>query len=263
MSFWEAVSKILTLYGPSLAKGTYITILLAVVGTFSGTIIGLLVGTYKTIPITAKTDTWKKALYKLFNLILSAYITVFRSTPMMVQAMVIYYGYIWITSHRVSPLFFGMVIISINTGAYMAEIVRGGIISIDKGQYEAAHSIEMTHNQTMRTIVLPQAMRNIMPAIGNEFIINMKDSCVLSVISITELFYQTKTASGATFQYFPAFFIAGVIYLILTVIATAILHYVERRMDGPDTYHIHGSQSVPEVELGILPPNNTKGMKLK
>lgn len=254
MTFWEGVSKILTMYWPLFLKGTGITILLAVVGTFAGSIIGLLVGTYKTIPITAKTALWKKIIYKLFNIILTIYVTVFRSTPMMVQAMVGYYGYIWITKVQVTPLLpltVGMAIISINTGAYMAEIVRGGILSIDNGQYEAAHSIGMTHGQAMFSIVLPQAIRNIMPAIGNEFIINMKDSCVLSVISVTELFFQTKSAAGATFQTFPAFLIAGVVYLILTVIATEILRYAERRMDGPDTYRIHGSQSVPEVELDI------------
>lgn len=145
MSFWEGVIKIMDLYGPLFIKGTGITILLAVVGTIVGSAIGILVGTYKTIPITAKTALWKKVLFKIVNAILTIYITVFRSTPMMVQAMVGYYGYIWISGHRVSPLMVGMAIISINTGAYMAEIVRGGILSIDKGQYEAAHSIGMTH----------------------------------------------------------------------------------------------------------------------
>ena len=249
MSFWEAVSKILDLYGPLMLKGTWITILLAIVGTVVGSCLGLLIGSYKTIPITSKTALWKKVIYHLFNFVLTAYITVFRSTPMMVQAMVGFYGYTWITGHRIPPLYFGMVIISINTGAYMAEIVRGGIISVDKGQYEAAHSIGMTHGQTMFNVVLPQAIRNIMPAVGNEFIINMKDSCVLSVISVSELFFVTKSAAGATFQTFPAFLIASVIYLILTVTLTEILKRVERRMDGPDSYTIMEAVSTNQIVL--------------
>lgn len=126
----------------------------------------------------------------------------------------------------------------------MAEIVRGGIISVDKGQFEATHSIGMTHFQSMFYVVLPQAIRNIMPAVGNQFIINIKDSCVLSVISVTELFFQTKSAAGATFQTFPAYFIACVIYFILCFSITQLLRYLETKMDGADTYTIYGTEPV-------------------
>jgi putative lysine transport system permease protein len=204
----------------------------------------LLIGIYKTIPIRKEDPLWKRILYKVFNFILSAYIEVFRSTPMMVQATVIYYGAAFLFQLRLNPIHAGMFIISINTGAYMAEIVRGGIISVDKGQFEATHSIGMTHFQSMIYIVLPQAIRNIMPAVGNQFIINIKDSCVLSVISVSELFFQTKSAAGATFQFFPAYFITCLVYFALCFSITQILRYLESRMDGSDTYTIYGTEPV-------------------
>ena len=244
LEFFHWVQVILNNYGALLLKGTGVTILLAIVGTAVGFVIGLLIGIYKTIPIRPEDPLLKRVLYKVVNFLLSAYIELFRSTPMMVQAMVIYYGAGFLFSLRLNPVTAGMFIISINTGAYMAEIVRGGIISVDKGQFEATHSIGMTHFQSMLYVVLPQAIRNILPATGNQFIINIKDSCVLSVISVTDLFFQTKSAAGATFQSFPAFFIACVIYFVLCFSITQILRYLETKMDGADTYTIYGTEPV-------------------
>ena len=120
----------------------------------------------------------------------------------------------------------------------MAEIVRGGILSIDKGQFEAAQAIGMTHFQTMMNVVLPQTIRNILPATGNEFVINIKDTSVLNVISVTELFFQTKSIAGNNFRYFESFFVASILYLVMTFTVTRILRYIERRMDGPDNYQM-------------------------
>ncbi len=225
-------------------KGTMFTILLAIVGTGVGFLIGLLIGVYKTLPIRDEDPMVKKVLYKVFNFILSAYIEVFRSTPMMVQAMVIFYGVAYAWSIRLDVTAAAMFIISINTGAYMAEIVRGGIISVDKGQFEATHSIGMTHFQSMRYVILPQAIRNILPATGNQFIINIKDSCVLNVIGVTELFFQTKSIAGATFQPFPAYLVVCVVYFILCFSITQALRYLETRMEGADTYTIYGTEPV-------------------
>ncbi len=244
MEFWSWVSRILEQYGSLILEGTGITVLLAIVGTAIGFAIGLLIGIYKTIPIKSSTPMPLKILYKIFNFLLSAYIELFRSTPMMVQAMVIFYGVAYAFGITLNRLIAGLFIISINTGAYMAEIVRGGIISVDKGQAEATHSIGMTHLQSMSYIILPQAIRNIMPAVGNQFIINIKDSCVLSVIGVSELFFVSKSAAGATFQFFPAFFIPCVIYFVLCFSITQILRYLERRMDGADTYTIYGTEPV-------------------
>lgn len=243
-TFSEAVQMILNNYGQLYIQGVKITILLAVVGTLVGLLIGSLIGMYRVIPVNKNTPLPLRILYRLGLILCRIYIEIFRSTPMMVQAMVIYFGVAWVTGLRLDPIKAGIVIISINTGAYMAEIVRGGIFSVDQGQYEAAHSIGLSHWKTMRGIVMPQALRNIMPTIGNEFITNMKDSAVLSVISVSELFFMAKSASGATFETFPAFFIAGVIYLVLTLITTAVLGQVERRMDGSDSYDLYKDDQV-------------------
>ena len=219
--------------------------------TFFGFIIGLLVAIVRTIEIPRGMGPVKRAIRKLAHLLIGVYIQVFRGTPMIVQAMVIYYGsmqYLGIDMERTAA---AILIISINTGAYMAEIIRGGIISVDKGQFEAAHAIGMTHWQTMTSVVLPQAIRNILPSVGNEFIVNIKDSSVLNVISVSELFFQAKSAAGTYYKYFEVFFIIAVIYLILTVTVSRILRLIEKKMDGPDNYVICGSQSDSRSEIVI------------
>ena len=158
----------------------------------------------------------------------------------MVQAVLIYYTIVDLSGGtRINPVIFGLCLLSINTGAYMAEIVRGGIISIDDGQYEAAHSVGLTHWQTMKGIVMPQALRNIMPAVGNEFIINMKDSCVLSVVAVSELFFTMKSIASGNYQYTKSYLIAAIIYLILTLITTKILKRIEKKMDGEQHYELY------------------------
>ena len=137
------------------------------------------------------------------------------------------------------------------TGAYMAEIIRGGIISVDSGQKEAAHAIGMTHWQSMIYVVLPQAVRNIMPSIGNEFVVNIKDSSVLNVISVNELFFMSKSAAGTYLRYFEVFFITACIYLVLTFTVTRLLRLLERKMDGKTNYIIYGSQSDSKASIKI------------
>ncbi len=134
--------------------------------------------------------------------------------------------------------FAAIFIVSINTGAYMAETVRGGILSIDPGQTEGAKAIGMTHVQTMVNVILPQALRNIMPQIGNNLIINIKDTCVLSIIGTVELFYTTKGVAGALYTYFEAFTIAMIIYFIMTFTCSRLLRLLEHKMDGPDNYDL-------------------------
>jgi putative lysine transport system permease protein len=251
LGFWGWVANIFVKYWPMFLEGAGVTLLVSITGTVIGFVIGLAVGVIRTIPLDSKSSPVKRFFVKIFNFLLVAYIEIFRGTPMIVQAMVIFYGFAFITGIALNRIIAGIVIVSINTGAYMAEIVRGGILSIDKGQFEAAHSIGMTHNQTMMSIVLPQAIRNILPATGNEFVINIKDTSVLNVIAVTELFFQSKTAAGNSYQYFPVFFITCVLYFIMTFTVTRILRLIERRMDGPKTFTIHGSQTVPEAEIKI------------
>ena len=171
---------------------------------------------------------------------------------MMVQAMVIYWGYAFAMGGKTLPLMLSaIVIVSINTGAYIAEIVRGGIISIDKGQFEGAHSIGMNHFQTMIHVVLPQVLRNILPAVSNEFVINIKDTSVLNVIGVTELYYQSYSVASINYKTFQTYAITCVIYFILTFSVTRILRLIERKMDGKKNYTVFGSQSDPKAEIHI------------
>ena len=227
------------------------TLFIALTGTIIGFGIGIVIGIIRTIPIDENSHPLTRIAYKIGNFLLLCYIEIFRCTPMIVQAMVIFYGAAWIYNIHLSPISAGVFIVSINTGAYMAEIVRGGILSVDKGQFEAAHSIGMTHFQTMASIVLPQAIRNILPATSNEFVINIKDTSVLSVISVTELFFLSKSAAGANFAFFQTMSITCVIYFIMTFTVTRILRYIEIKMDGPSVFTIHGSQTVPEAQIRI------------
>lgn len=248
--FWDWVSQIWTMYWPLFLRGMGLTLLIAVTGTIAGSFIGLVVGVVRTIPVGPRDSALKRGLLRAVNVLLSIYIEVFRGTPMIVQSMVIFYGAAY-AGIRMDTTLAGIIIVSINTGAYMAEIVRGGILSVDKGQFEAAHSIGMNHYQTMTTIVMPQVIRNILPATGNEFVINIKDTSVLNVISVSELFFASKTISTATFQTFPTFLITCVIYLILTFTVTRVLRLVERKMDGSDSYTIHSSQTTPEQLIKV------------
>ena len=214
--FFGRILFILQKYGVSFLNGAGKTMALALVGTLIGCIIGFAVGIVQTIPVDKKDNPVKRGVLGLIKLILNIYVEVFRGTPMMVQAMFIYYGSSVLFGFNMSQTFAAYFIISINTGAYMAETVRGGILSIDPGQTEGAKAIGMNHIQTMVNVIMPQALRNIMPQIGNNLIINIKDSSVLSMIGVVELFYATKGVAGAYYTYFEAFTITMVIYFILT-----------------------------------------------
>lgn len=236
--FAGRIVYLLQRYGASFVRGAGVTMVIALVGTFIGCVIGFAVGIVQTIPTDKNDNIVKRVLLWIVRLILNIYVEVFRGTPMMAQAMFIYFGSAAVFNINMSMWSSAFFIVSINTGAYMAETVRGGILSIDKGQTEGAKAIGMTHVQTMVNVILPQALRNIMPQIGNNLIINIKDTCVLSVIGIVELFYTTKGVAGALYTYFEAFTIAMVIYFILTFTCSRILRFWEKRMDGPDSYDL-------------------------
>ncbi len=225
---------------PMFIRGAGVTLYLAIIGTLVGTCIGLIIGVVRTIPIPEK--GFKRALLKTINGLLSAYIEIFRGTPMIVQAMIIFYGTPLALGFSLDKLAAGLFIVSINTGAYMSEIVRGGIISIDKGQFEAASALGMNHIKTMRHVVIPQVVRNILPATGNEFVINIKDTSVLNVIGVSELYFQTKSIAGNNFRYFESFLVACVLYFVMTFTITRILRYLEKKLDGPENYNMPGNQ---------------------
>ena len=242
-TFFSRIGDIFKKYYASILKGVGYTVLVAIVGTVVGLLIGLLIGTYRTL--NAPKNKVLAVLKKILDWIITIYIEVFRGTPMMVQAMVIFWGFALLNNGAtMNVTLAGLIIVSINTGAYMAEIVRGGIISIDKGQFEGAEAIGMTHSQTMFNIVLPQALRNIMPSIANEFVINIKDTSVLNVIGFTELFFYGKSIALNTYAIFETYLVVAAIYFVLTFTTTRLLRLIEKKMDGKTDYQIVGSQNM-------------------
>lgn len=247
-AFFNEVLSIVAEYKGYLLQGIGFTMLIALSGTIIGLVIGLITGIIRTIPKSKNPVI--RGILKIVNVLISIYVEVFRGTPMMVQAMVIYWGYAFMNGGQTLPLIpAGMFIVSINTGAYMAEIVRGGIISIDKGQFEGAYSIGMNHWQTMINVIVPQTMRNILPAISNEFVINIKDTSVLNVIGVTELFFFTSKISKMTWAIFESYCVACVIYFVLTFTITRILKAIEHKIDGPSSYLIHHSSTMPDASF--------------
>lgn len=226
---WDVFVKYQSLFLNAIKS----TLLVAFVGTIVGLLIGLIIGGLRAI--TSNQEQSQKTITKVLNKIIygitSIYVEVFRGTPMMVQAMFLYYTFFAPVFHW-TPITSAMVIISVNTGAYMAEIMRSGIQSVDHGQIEGARSIGMSNFQTMRYIVLPQAIKNSFPSIGNEFVVNIKDSCVLNCIQFSELFFIAKSVQGTIFSYAEPFLIVGILYLILTFVTSRILGFIEKRMNN-------------------------------
>jgi len=239
MNFWQRIIYLLQHYGSSYAKGAGTTMLIALVSTFIGCVIGFAVGIVQTIPLDSKRDSGiKRFLISLVKILLKAYVELFRGTPMIVQAVFIYYGAAQLFNIQLGMWQSAFLVVSINTGAYMAESVRGGIISVDSGQMEGAKAIGMTHFQAMVNVILPQAFRNIIPQIGNNFIINIKDTSVLSIISIVDLFFVHKSVAGAMYTYFESATIVMAIYLTMTLVSSRLLNLWERYLDGNDNYEL-------------------------
>ncbi|MBQ7816621.1 MAG: amino acid ABC transporter permease, partial [Oscillospiraceae bacterium] len=220
------------------------TLILAVVATLIGCIIGLVCGILNTIPYSKNDNFAKRAVLRLIRIIVRVYVEVFRGTPMVLQAVFIYFGLPYFTDAQMqfkgnSGMWIASIlVVSINTGAYMAESVRGGIMSIDAGQTEGAKAIGMTHLQTMLYVILPQAIRNIIPQIGNNFIINIKDTSVMFVIGFIDFFAQHRNIIGVNNMSFQSATIEMIGYLCLTLIASFLLRAVEKKMDGSDSYEL-------------------------
>ena len=221
--------------------GIWNTLKLAFLATLIGCFIGLLCGVLNTIPYTKKDPLPKRFLLKLLRIIIRIYVEVFRGTPMVLQSVFIYYGLPYFSNNalRFDNIFAAaLLIVAINTGAYMAESVRGGIISIDPGQTEGAKAIGMTHFQTMVNVIMPQALRNIMPQIGNNYIINVKDTSVMFIIGFTEFFAYHRYITGVNNMYFPSAAIEMIGYLCMTLAASFLLRFLEKKMDGSDNYEL-------------------------
>ena len=228
-----------------IGAGILDTIILAVFGTGVGLVLGIFIAYGKNIKVKESDKVWLKWVKRGTLGVANIYSTVLRGTPMMVQALIFKYGCQAIGLNWGNVIFggeianffngwfiAGLIVITLNTAAYMGEIVRSGLNGVDIGQIEGARSLGMSSSRTSMTIILPQALKNALPTIGNELIVNIKDSSVLNVIAVTELYYRMMNIASTTFAFLDAYIILALVYLVLTLIASGALKLVEKKFDG-------------------------------
>ena len=229
MSFLNDVLNIFIKYYPQLLTGVGNTLLIALTSTAAGLALGLLTGVVRTAPMSK--NPVLRVLHKLLNAIIAIYVEIFRGTPMMVQLLIM--SLVVFASSR-NYTMIGILTLGINSGAYVSEIVRSGLMSVDPGQMEAGRSLGLNYFTTMRFVVIPQAVKNILPALGNEFITLLKDTSLITVIGGKELLYAAQGIMNRTYEaMFPLLGVA-VVYLVLVMLFTWLLSKFERRMAQGD-----------------------------
>lgn len=239
MNFFERIGYLLSKYGNTFLSGILSTLILALVGTFVGLLLGIFLALARNIKIHSTDNKCVKFFKRLLKGLVSIYINVFRGTPMMVQAMIIYFGteaiFHWsdIAGSGVfnGAFYCGLFVITINTAAYMAEIVRSGLNGVDKGQLEASRALGMSYSKAITFVIMPQALKNSLPTILNELIVNIKDSSVLNVIGLTELYASVSIATGKNYFTVEGYVIIAVIYLVLTLIFYYLVKLIELKLD--------------------------------
>ncbi|MFD1708835.1 amino acid ABC transporter permease [Siminovitchia sediminis] len=204
---------------PDLMTGLYYTLLISVVGLFIGFALGAIFGIGRV------------AKNKIFYTISSIYVEVIRGTPVLVQAIWIYFALPLIIGQNLESITAGIIVIAVNSGAYIAEIVRGAVQSVDKGQMEAGRSLGLSHRQTMLYIIWPQAFKRMIPPLGNQFIISIKDTSLLSVILVPELIFQGRLIAANHFNAVEIYTTVALFYLVITFSLSLILRLLERRLE--------------------------------
>lgn len=205
-------------YAPFLLKGTLLTIGLSIAGILIGTVLGLFIGLGKMMK------------NKLLAFPFTLYITFFRGTPLFVQILLVHFGVVPLFLGETNAIYAAIIALSLNSAAYIAEIFRAGIESIDKGQMEAARSLGMTHVQAMWNVILPQAFKRMIPPLGNEFVVLIKESSLAAVITAPEIMYWGRAMAGQYYKVWEPYLTAALIYLVLTISLSFLLNRLERRL---------------------------------
>lgn len=210
-----------------VVEGLWNTVLIAVMGLLIGILIGTLIAAVRVIPKY-------KVLPRILNGICSVYVSLFRGTPIVVQLLLFYYVLfpllgVNITSVNVSILVFGL-----NSGAYISEIMRGGILSVDSGQMEGGRAMGLSFSATMMKIVIPQAVKNIIPTLGNEFIALIKETSVVSFVGATDLYKAFNTAGTNSYEFMVPYLAMALIYIVMVLVITLLIKLIERRMRKGD-----------------------------
>lgn len=253
LTFFSTMVYIVTKNFKTFYTGIFHTLELAFFGTIIGFIVAMLLVFARISKADKRDSEFMQALKLTGNTFASFYVTIVRGTPMMVQGLIIYYaGFRLVRTifptmsvsqlNGVYSVFLASAItVSLNTAAYITEILRGSVESIDKGQVEAARSLGLSNWQTMYKVIFPQAIRNSIPAICNEFIINIKDTSVLNAVGMTELMFMTTTVAGTYYVYLETYMITAVVYLVLTIYMQALMNYISKRMDMPVQHGVPSS----------------------
>ena len=234
------IGYLLENYGSAFGWGILSTLILSLVGTFVGLFLGIFLALVRNLKIKETDNAFVKGVKSVGITLASIYVNVFRGTPMMVQSMIIFFGteliFHWSTmpAYQIfnGAFYCGLFVITINTAAYMAEIVKSGMNSLDAGQLEAGRSLGMSYSKTIWSVIMPQAIRNTLPTILNELIVNIKDSSVLNVIGLTELYASVSIATGKNYFIVEGYIIIAVIYLTLTLLASFFVKLIEKKLDG-------------------------------
>lgn len=222
-------------YSKMFLEGTWLTLYIAVLGTLLGFVLGYLIGIIQDAKINQGDNVLKKSLLRGVKTVAAVYVEIFRDTPMIVQAMIVYHG-LRQSGVNISPVVAGILVTVLNTGAYMAETVRGGIGSIELGQREGAWAMGMSPMKTMFYVVLPQAFKNIIPEMANTFLTNLKMTSVLNVIAVQELFMAAKTVGGNYYKYFEAYLVIALIFFVLCFIFNKLFAFLEKKLKGRSDY---------------------------
>lgn len=215
-------SGFISKYGSFFLKGIKITILISVIGVALGSILGAFVALMKLSKI------------KIISWIASIYIEILRGTPMLVQVFIVFFGITAALGLDISALVCGTIALVINSSAYIAEIIRAGINAVDKGQMEAARSLGLNYRQTMKSVIMPQAIKNILPALGNEFVTLIKESSIVSTIGVGEIMFNAQVVQGISFDPFTPLLVAAALYFVLTFVLTRIMNMIEGRLNASD-----------------------------
>ncbi|HCX2224614.1 TPA: ABC transporter permease subunit [Staphylococcus aureus] len=215
-------SGFISKYGSFFLKGIKITILISLIGVALGSILGAFVTLMKLSKI------------KIISWIASIYIEILRGTPMLVQVFIVFFGITAALGLDISALVCGTIALVINSSAYIAEIIRAGINAVDKGQMEAARSLGLNYRQTMKSVIMPQAIKNILPALGNEFVTLIKESSIVSTIGVGEIMFNAQVVQGISFDPFTPLLVAAALYFVLTFVLTRIMNMIEGRLNASD-----------------------------
>ncbi|MCI5481212.1 MAG: amino acid ABC transporter permease [Lachnospiraceae bacterium] len=245
-TFFGWVFFLVEKYGPDFIRGLGVTLQLATLGTILGCLIGFAVGIIRSVKIDRHSSVISQTVLRVLKAFIAVYVEVIRGTPMMVQATVIYYGSMAIWGLDIPSFSAGILTLTIHIGAYFSESVRGAIGGIDPGQMEGGQAIGMSYLQIMLHVIIPQAFRNLIPQIGNTFVSAIKDTSVLNVIAVTELYFTARTVTGTYYKFFETYCIVCAIYFICTFTISRILKLVEKHLAGSSNYELIAEEEVNE-----------------